>query len=170
VKETTKIIWLVVGLFAFAIVTAFGASWWFGNIYVFEKEQQADIPLPVITLEAYENPPEPVTIKEITITPEPEIVYEPVYIKTPPKNFGSVKEFNEFVDNYMNNRLVAIANNAPNKCEIYVMHLQRSALKAGYIMNFQVTGFHAQNLAVIGNEIWFCEPQTGETWKWETLD
>ena len=157
---------VIAGVFCAGIFT--GTVWQVDNADPVTANQS--IPLPVITLEAYENPPEPVTIKEITITPEPEIVYEPVYIKTPPKNFGSVKEFNEFVDNYMNNRLVAIANNAPNKCEIYAMHLQRSALKAGYIMNFQVTGFHAQNSAVIGNEIWFCEPQTGETWKWETLD
>ena len=104
----------------------------------------------------------------ITITPEPEIVT--VYVKTQPKNFGSVDEFYAYIDNYMATRLIVIANHAPNKCEVYAAHLHRMAMKDGYIINFQLTGYHAQNSAVIGNEIYFIEPQTGEVWLWGDLD
>jgi len=111
-----------------------------------------------------------VKLEAITITPEPEIKEIVSYLPIPLKPFPDVKTFQEYVDNQMNNRMFVVANTAPNKCELYALNFQRVAALNGYLVNFQVTGFHAQNSAVIGNEIWFIEPQTGEIWLWGYLD
>ena len=68
---------------------------------------------------------------------------------------------------------------APVDCDDYALDLQRKALADGYILSFQVIsrseynavfqgelppgqGLHAINLAIIGNSVYYIEPQTGE--------
>ena len=69
---------------------------------------------------------------------------------------------------------------APVDCDDYALDLQRKALADGYILSFQVISrseydavfqgelllsqsLHAINLAIIGNSVYYVEPQTGET-------
>ena len=48
--------------------------------------------------------------------------------------------------------------------------VQWFASERGLIANFQVTGYHAHNSVVIGNDVWMVEPQTGEIWFWGNLE
>ena len=52
-------------------------------------------------------------------------------------------------------------------CDYYALQLQRLALEAGHLMSTEIVNKnHMINCAVIGNEIYFIEPQTDEVWLW----
>ncbi len=71
-------------------------------------------------------------------------------------------------------------------CEDFALQLQERATSSGYKMSFQVLNeqgyyehfgkhlssgrVHALNLAVIGNNVYFVEPQTDEVWLGAYLD
>lgn len=97
------------------------------------------------------------------------------------RNFNSLEELKQW--------LAAVAMNittiffqrpdAPVDCDDYALDLQRKALADGYILSFQIISrseynavfqgelppgqsLHAINLAIIGNNVYYIEPQTGE--------
>lgn len=97
------------------------------------------------------------------------------------RNFNDLEELKQW--------LAAVATNtttiffqlpdATVDCDDYALGLQRKALADGYILSFQVTSrseynavfqgklplgqsLHAINLAIIGNDVYYIEPQTGE--------
>jgi len=116
----------------------------------------------------------PVTVTEITITPEPEIVtvYEPVQLK----HLQSHAELKQFITwtwasspAYLELK-ERLDYNTPEKCELWAMGCQQFAQSQGYLINFQVTGFHAECSAVIGNEIWMVDPKSGDIRLWGFLD
>jgi hypothetical protein len=49
-------------------------------------------------------------------------------------------------------------------CNDYAVALVRNALLDGYLISFQVQGNHMLNSTIIGNKIYFIEPQTDEVW------
>ena len=53
-------------------------------------------------------------------------------------------------------------------CDHYATNLQRRALEAGYLMSTEITEKdnepHMMNSAIIGNEVYYIEPQTDEVW------
>lgn len=55
-------------------------------------------------------------------------------------------------------------------CDYYALQLQGRALEAGYLMSTEIIRKHDEphmiNSAVIGNEVYFIEPQTDEAWLW----
>lgn len=55
-------------------------------------------------------------------------------------------------------------------CDDYAMALVYNALADGYLISTQIVGDHMLNCAVIGNEIYFIEPQTDEVWLWGHRD
>jgi len=52
------------------------------------------------------------------------------------------------------------------ECDDYAVALQESAAWSGYYVSvqFDVAEEHALNTAVIGNDIYYIEPQTDEVW------
>jgi hypothetical protein len=55
-------------------------------------------------------------------------------------------------------------------CDDYALALVRNALAAGYAVSLQIEGDHMLNSTIIGNEIYFIEPQTDEVWLWGYRD
>jgi hypothetical protein len=55
-------------------------------------------------------------------------------------------------------------------CDDYAVALVYNALADGYSVSLQVEGNHMLNSAVIGNEIYFIEPQNDEVWLWGHRD
>ena len=52
-------------------------------------------------------------------------------------------------------------------CDYYALQLQRQALEAGYLMSTEIIkNNHMINCAVIGNEVYFIEPQNDRVWLW----
>ena len=93
----------------------------------------------------------------ITVIPEPEIItiYEPV----PLKDFETITELKHFITwtwatspAYLELK-ATLDYSTPGKCELWAVGCQQFAQSQGYRINFQVTGFHAECSAVIGNEI-----------------
>lgn len=88
------------------------------------------------------------------------------------RDFESRQKLQEWLDRHT----IALLN---GDCDDAAYQLQRLALSDGYIMNFEkidwneynqlgfkyklaMGTYHAINSAVIGNELWFIEPQTQE--------
>lgn len=59
-------------------------------------------------------------------------------------------------------------------CDDFALTLQRRANRDGYQMSVTITRkqgqLHMINLAVIGNDIYYIEPQTDEVWFFANLD
>ncbi len=55
-------------------------------------------------------------------------------------------------------------------CDDYATALVYNALRDGYAVSLQIEGNHMLNSTVIGNEIYFIEPQTDEVWLWGYRD
>lgn len=52
-------------------------------------------------------------------------------------------------------------------CDYDALNLQERALKAGYLMSTQIVkNNHMINSAVIGNDIYFIEPENDKVWLW----
>ena len=103
----------------------------------------------------------------ITITPEPEIVtvYEPVRLK----DFETITELKHFITwtwatspAYLELK-ATLDYSTPGNCELWAVGCQQFAQEQGYRINFQVTGFHAECSAIIGNEIWMFDPKSGDS-------
>ena len=104
------------------------------------------------------------------------------YIETPVelRNFDSLDE----LEQWLNNANIAVlrfqTTDTKMDCDDYALDLQQKAMSDGYIMSFEVihpdeynklfeTGklppnsLHAINSVVIGNNVYYIEPQTRET-------
>ena len=60
-------------------------------------------------------------------------------------------------------------------CDDYAIQLQRRAAQSGYLISVTLVddpqqGPHMINLAIIGNDIYYVEPQTDEVWFHSYLD
>ena len=55
-------------------------------------------------------------------------------------------------------------------CDDYAVALVYNALSDGYSVSLQIEGNHMLNSTVIGNNIYFVEPQTDEVWLWGHRD
>ena len=145
--------------------------------------------------QAFYEPKEIVKIKTITLpAPPPEIIIEEKkvevqIIKEVPRKlryFTSTDELEVFleeslVDHTIYSRGGVIVFNTYD-CEDYAIALRNEANDKGYYMNIQMvrnykrpdTGeylvFHALNSIIIGNEIYYIEPQTDGYWFDSFLD
>jgi len=114
-------------------------------------------------------PKTPITITEITITPEPEIITETITVYQELKDFESLVELKQFVNDWKSSNWL-MATTTDHQCEFYAMKLQADAQEAGYLINCQISGNHMHNSVIIGNDIYFIEPQTGIIEFWGTLE
>lgn len=55
-------------------------------------------------------------------------------------------------------------------CDDYAVALSRNALADGYSVSLQIEGNHMLNSTIIGNNVYFIEPQTDEVWLWGYRD
>ena len=97
------------------------------------------------------------------------------------RNFNDLDELKQWLAEVaMNTNTVFFQRpDAPVDCDDYALDLQCKALADGYILSFQVVSrseynavfqgelppgqsLHAINLAIIGNNVYYVEPQTGE--------
>lgn len=95
-----------------------------------------------------------------------------VYEKYPVRNFKDLAEFAKWVQDKMV-RIWLISGEEAD-CDDYAEHLQSEALKEGYMVSCQVVyngmlgtrqvsdspGLHMGNLVIIGNDIYWVEPQS----------
>lgn len=95
-------------------------------------------------------------------------------------NFNDLDELKQWLGNRMNVTTIRLQSTADEvDCDDYAREMQSAALVDGHIVSFQIIGrseynalfknklqhgqsFHAINLAIIGNDIYYIEPQTGE--------
>ena len=55
-------------------------------------------------------------------------------------------------------------------CDDYATALVQNAFSDGYLVSTQVVGNHMMNSTIIGNKVYFIEPQTDEVWLWGYRD
>jgi hypothetical protein len=55
-------------------------------------------------------------------------------------------------------------------CDDFAVALERNALLDGYAVSIQIENDHVLNSTIIGNEIYFIEPQSDEVWFWGYRD
>lgn len=55
-------------------------------------------------------------------------------------------------------------------CDDYAVALARNALADGYDVSLQIEGTHMLNSTIIGNNIYFIEPQNDKVWLWGHRD
>ena len=90
-----------------------------------------------------------------------------------PKEFGSVDELKVWLaqDDTDSTLYIFGAGCMTNyDCDDYAVALVYNALLDGYSVSLQVAGSHMQNSTIIGNNIYFIEPQTDEIWLWGHRD
>jgi preprotein translocase subunit SecG len=90
-----------------------------------------------------------------------------------PKEFKSVDELKAWLaqddtDNTLYIFGVGCISNYD--CDDYAVALVRNALSDGYLVSLQIERDHVLNSTIIGNKIYFIEPQTDEVWFWEYRD
>jgi molybdopterin converting factor small subunit len=96
------------------------------------------------------------------------------------RNFNTLDELEQWLDGIYNQTTIRfIQNDSVIDCDDYALEMQQKALSDGYIMSFQIINYteynqifafalpegqslHAINLAIIGNSVFYIEPQTGE--------
>ena len=97
------------------------------------------------------------------------------------RNFNDLEELEQWLVAVSKNTTTAYLQlpGAKIDCDDYALDLQSKALADGYLMSFEVIGsgeynglfkssklppnrFHAINLAIIDNDVYYIEPQTGE--------
>ena len=90
-----------------------------------------------------------------------------------PKEFGSVDELSAWLaEDDTDSTLYIFGAGCVSlyDCDDYAVALVYNALFDGYSVSLQVEGNHMQNSTVIGNNIYFIEPQTDEVWLWGHRD
>ncbi len=55
-------------------------------------------------------------------------------------------------------------------CDDYATALVQNALSSGFLISTQIVGDHMLNSTIIGNEIYFIEPQNDKVWLWGHRD
>jgi len=96
------------------------------------------------------------------------------------RHFSDLEELKQWLQDKRNVATVRFQSpNATVDCDDYALELQHEALADGYIMSFEIIGdseynalfktplppsqsLHAINLAIIGNDVYYIEPQTYE--------
>lgn len=96
------------------------------------------------------------------------------------RNFASLDELEHWIFDIRSLTTISFRQeDSVTDCDDYALDLQRKALEAGFLVSFQIIGIreynekfaiplpesgtlHAINLAVIGNSVFYIEPQTGE--------
>jgi hypothetical protein len=109
------------------------------------------------------------TIDHYIPEPGPERVVE---VPQALRDFSSVDELREWAKSHV---AVLWLSGKEADCDDYARHFQKLAAQDGYYLSLALTdqqgylgtvkvknGYHMGNLAVIGNEVWYVEPQTGE--------
>ena len=119
---------------------------------------------------------------KVEYQPVESTVVEYKYIETPVvlRNFDSLDELEQWLND---TNVTAIRFQSPDTkidCDDYALELQQKAMSDGYIMSFEVihpgeynklfetrqlppNSLHAINSVVIGNNVYYIEPQTRET-------
>ena len=90
-----------------------------------------------------------------------------------PKEFGSVDALKAWLaqDDADSTLYIFGAGCISNyDCDDYAVALVRNALSDGYSVSLQMEGAHVLNSTIIGNKIYFIEPQSDEVWFWEYRD
>jgi hypothetical protein len=90
-----------------------------------------------------------------------------------PAEFGSVDELRVWLALDDTDSTLYIFGSgciAEYDCDDYAIALVRNALADGYAVFLQIEGEHMLNSTIIGNEIYFIEPQTDEVWLWGYRD
>ena len=90
-----------------------------------------------------------------------------------PKEFKSVDELKAWLaQDATNNTLHIFGDGCISNydCDDYAVALVRNALLDGYLVSLQIEDTHVTNSTIIGNEIYYIEPQTDEVWFWGHRD
>lgn len=90
-----------------------------------------------------------------------------------PREFSSVDELKAWLAQDATDETLYIFGNgclANYDCDDYAVALMRNALLDGYLVSLQIEDHHMTNSTIIGNEIYFIDPQTGEVWFWGHRD
>jgi hypothetical protein len=93
--------------------------------------------------------------------------------KANPREFESLDELKAWLAEDDSNTTLYIFGSgciANYDCDDFAAALVYNALCDGYAVSLQIEGNHMLNSTVIGNEIYFIEPQTDEVWLWGYRD
>ncbi|MBA7613975.1 hypothetical protein ES703_21236 [subsurface metagenome] len=94
------------------------------------------------------------------------------------REFESLQELKQFLEDDDTNEILRLypikgtggVISFTGPCDYYALNLQRRALEAGYLMSIEIIEKdnepHMINSAIIGNEVYYIEPQTDEVWLW----
>ncbi len=107
---------------------------------------------------------EQTTVKEVEVD-------KPVYVNNEWREFESAAKLMEWSEEHL--AVIWIVGDQVADCDDYAARLQREAFKDGYLLSLQVisggmlngknvsnyTALHMGNLAMVGNDIYFIEPQ-----------
>jgi len=93
-----------------------------------------------------------------------------IYLDRPvmPKQFETVDELENWLEDNPLDKFPGIVRSFD--CEDFSLLLIKAANRDGYYMSMQIEGNHAINSTVIGNSVYFIEPQTDEYWWARYLD
>lgn len=106
----------------------------------------------------------------------PVIVEEEVIVEIPVpmelREFASQKELKEWLDQDNTEGALYFSGSIDFSgyydCDDYAIALMRNALEDGYLMSTEIirkgSEFHMINSTIIGNNVYFIEPETNEIW------
>lgn len=127
---------------------------------------------PQVETEYVVLPPEVIRVEvPVEVVKEVEVIRE-VPLKL--REFDSLQEVEDWLaDDDLNTRVVLKADaagliNLKGACDYIALELQRRALEQGYLMSTEIVQrgdtLHMLNSVVVGNNIYYVEPQTDEVW------
>jgi len=90
-----------------------------------------------------------------------------------PREFGSLDELKAWLAKDDTDSTIYIFGGGcltSYDCDDYAVALMRNALLDGYSISTQIVGNHMINSTIIGNKIYFIEPQNDEVWFWGYRD
>lgn len=90
-----------------------------------------------------------------------------------PKEFGSVDELKAWLaQDDTDSTLYVFGTGCLGNydCDDYAVALAYNALWDGYSVSMQIAGNHMFNSTIIGNDIYFIEPQSDQVWFWGHRD
>ena len=90
-----------------------------------------------------------------------------------PRQFESLAELNAWLAEDDSDTTLYIFGSgclSEYDCDDYAAALVYNALSDGYAVSTQIVGNHMLNSTIIGNDIYYIEPQTDEVWLWGHRD
>jgi hypothetical protein len=90
-----------------------------------------------------------------------------------PREFVSLDELKAWLakDNTGSTlHIVVVGSLAGYDCDDYATALVQNALSSGFSISTQIVGDHMLNSTIIGNEIYYIEPQNNKVWLWGYRD